>query len=163
MNNNSIFSNLSVSSNGFFVFVLVTLGVYYLVPKKAQNFILLIASYLFCITWNWTFGAVLIVSSAINYLTAVKLEASDNTLKIRWLWFGIAVNLGMLVFYKYFDQTQIYFFKALLRIGLAKSLIELNLLQPIGISFYTLQAISYLIDVYRKQIPANHNNKTQGQ
>jgi D-alanyl-lipoteichoic acid acyltransferase DltB (MBOAT superfamily) len=153
----SLFSNLSITSNGFFIFVLITLGAYYLVPKKAQNYVLLIASYLFCITWDWTFAAILIGSSVINYLTALKLDSSNGTTKMRWLWFGIAINLGALLFYKYFDQTQVYFFKALLRIGLTKSLFELNLLQPIGISFYTLQAISYLIDVYRRQIPANHN------
>ena len=154
---NNLFSNLSITSNGFFVFVLITLGIYYLIPKKAQNYVLFIASYLFCITWDWTFAAILIISSAINYLTALKLDTSSNTMKTRWLWFGIAVNLGALLFYKYFGQTQVYFFKALLRIGLTKSLVELDLLQPIGISFYTLQAISYLIDVYRKQIPANNN------
>ncbi len=151
------FSNLSITSNGFFVFVLVALGVYYLVPKKAQNYVLLIASYLFCLTWDWTFAVILFASSVVNYLVALIVDKTNDTAKTRWLWFGIAADVSALLFYKYFDQTSIYFFKALFRIGLTKELLTLELLQPIGISFYTLQAISYLVDVYRKQIPVNNS------
>jgi D-alanyl-lipoteichoic acid acyltransferase DltB (MBOAT superfamily) len=154
---NDLFSNLSITSNGFFFFVLLTLGIYYLVPKKAQNYVLLIASYLFCFTWDWTFATILFASSIVNYWIALKLDKAEDTIKTRWVWIGVAANLGVLLFYKYFDQTSVYFFKALLRIGLTKELLILDLLQPIGISFYTLQAISYLVDVYRKQIPANNN------
>jgi D-alanyl-lipoteichoic acid acyltransferase DltB (MBOAT superfamily) len=152
-----LFSKLSITSNGFFFFVLITLGVYYLVPKKAQNYVILIASFLFCLTWDWTFALILFASAVINYFVALKLDKADGVIKTRWFWVGITANLGTLLFYKYFDQTQVYFFKTLLKIGLTDSLLELNLLQPIGISFYTLQAISYVTDVYRKQIPANKN------
>jgi alginate O-acetyltransferase complex protein AlgI len=153
----NLFSTLPITSAGFFVFTMVALVIYYRVPVKAQNYILLIASLLFCITWNWKFALILIASSVINYTSALKIDISNNASRARWLWTGIVINLGLLFFYKYFDQTQIYFFKALLRIGFTRDLFELNLLQPIGISFYTLQAISYLIDVYRRQISANGN------
>ncbi len=154
---NTLFSNLSITSNGFTVFVFIALVIYYLAPSKAQKYILLTASCLFCITWDWKFALILIISSVINHLSALKIDASSNSSRAHWLWVGIAINLSLLFFYKYFDETQIYFFKALSRIGFAKDFYELNLLQPIGISFYTLQAISYLIDVYRRQIAANNN------
>ena len=142
MNNpmTDLFSNLSITSNGFFFFVLAALGVYYLVPKKAQNHVLLIASYLFCFTWDWTFAAILLASSIVNFWVALKLDKAEVTAKTRWVWIGVAANLGVLLFYKYFDQTSVYFFKALLRIGLTNELLILDLLQPIGISFYTPRA-----------------------
>lgn len=151
------FSNLSITSAGFFAFVLIVFGTYYLVPKKVQNLVLLLASYLFCITWAWDFAVVLIGFSVVNYFFALRISAATDKPRSRWLWAGTLLNVGVLLFYKYFDQTQFFLFKALFRLGMTPTQMELRILQPIGISFYVLQAISYLVDVYRRQIQANRN------
>lgn len=151
------FSSLSITTTGFFAFALIALTVYYLVPRKAQNLVLLVASYIFCITWAWNFAIVLLVFSVINYLIALRVDAATDKFRNRWLWLGIALNVGILLFYKYFDQNQFFFFKVLFRLGITSTQMELKILQPIGISFYVLQATSYLVDVHRKQIPVNRN------
>lgn len=151
------FSRLSITTTGFFVFVLIVFGIYYLAPKKAQNPTLLLASYIFCLTWDWTFALILLVFSGINYLLALQVDATNDKKRLRWLWVGVAANVSILLFYKYFDQTQFYFFKAIFRLGLTPTQMEWRILQPIGISFYVLQAISYLVDVHRRQIPVNRN------
>lgn len=151
------FSNLSITTVGFFAFVLITFGIFYLVPRKAQNLVLLLASLVFCVTWNWTFALILVVFSIINYFLALQIDSSRDKARLRWLWTGIVLNVSALLFYKYFDQSQVIFFKALFRLGVTPTQLELSILQPIGISFYVLQAISYLVDIFRKQIAVNRN------
>ena len=151
------FSKLSITATGFFVFALIVLGLYYLVPKRAQNWVLLLASYVFCVTWDWSFALILVAFSVVNYILALRVDSAEGRTRARWLWLGIALNVSMLLFYKYFDQSQFYFFKVLFRLGVTPTQMELNILQPIGISFYVLQAVSYLVDVHRKQIPVNQN------
>lgn len=98
---------------------------------------------------------IILASSIVNYIVAIKVDRSNYKTRSRWFLFGITTNLGLLFFYKYFDQFQLYTAKAILYLGYPKDLSPLDLLQPIGISFYTLQAISYLTDVYRGQMAAN--------
>lgn len=151
------FSELSITSAGFFALAAIALGIYYLAPKGAQKTVLLAASYIFCISWGWNFAVVLFIFTAANYLIALKINSQTGGGRSRLLWFGILFNIGGLVFYKYFGHTQAYFFKAIELIGAAPGQFSYSLLQPIGISFYVLQAISYLVDVYRSQIGANRN------
>lgn len=150
------FSNLSVTSSGFFTFVLIVFGAYYLVSKKAQNIILLLASYLFCFSWSWTFAVIILAASGITFLLAWQIERTEKRSRIRWLWLGITLNLTALLFFKYFGDTQGLLIRALNHFEIAApALVSLKLLPPIGISFYVLQSISYLVDVYREQIPAS--------
>jgi D-alanyl-lipoteichoic acid acyltransferase DltB (MBOAT superfamily) len=153
----TFFSGISVTSAVFFVFILIVFAIYYIVPKKYQNLVLLLGSYLFCISWDWTFAAALFIISLINFALALRISSVKGKDRAKWLWFGIALNVGGLFLSRNLDQTQYYFFKALFRVGFTNNLFNLHLLQPIGISFYTLQAISYLVDVYREQIPVNKN------
>ncbi len=153
----SFFSNLSITSLSFFVFVLVALAAYYLLPPKFQNPLLLFASFLFCLSWDWTFAAALFIVSVFNYFAAIKISEKTGEAKLQWLWASILLNIGLLFLGKNIHQAGYYFFKALLRMGITENFYEANLLQPIGISFYILQAISYLVDVYRGQIPVNRN------
>ncbi len=153
----TFFSNLSITSTAFFVYIFIFCAIYYIVPKKGQNLVLFLGSYLFCLSWDWTFAAVLLTVSLINFFLALRISSIKGKSKAQWLWFGIFINVGGLLLSRNLDLTQLYFFKVLLRTGLTKELFELHLLQPIGISFYTLQAISYLVDVYREQIPVNKN------
>ena len=152
------FSNLSVTSSSFFAFVLIALGAYYLVPKKAQNLILLLSSYLFSISWNWTFAVVILTASGSTFLLAVQIEKTEKRSRSRWLWLGIALNLAALLFFKYFGDTQGLLIRAINHFKIAApALVSLKLLTPIGISFYVLQSISYLVDVHREQIPASRS------
>ena len=86
--------------------MLIALGAYYLVPKKAQNLILLLSSYLFSISWNWTFAVVILTASGSTFLLAVQIEKTEKRSRSRWLWLGIALNLAALLFFKYFGDTQ---------------------------------------------------------
>ncbi|MFZ5880039.1 MAG: MBOAT family O-acyltransferase [Chloroflexota bacterium] len=153
----AFFAKLSITNAGFFVFVLAVFVIYYLVPKKAQGAILLAASLAFCLSWDWSFAVILAAFSLLNYFLALRIDASRDKARSRWLLAGVALNVGALLFYKYFDQSQGLFFKALFRVGLTSTQWDLRILQPIGVSFYVLQAISYLVDVFRRQIPVNRN------
>ena len=147
------FSNWNVAppSLGFAAFVLAVLIAYYLLAGRRQNLLLLIASYVFCAAWNPWFVAVVLVSSVLNYLVALRLGASAGSSKRAWLWTGIGLNLAGLVAFKYIDQTARYSSVLFRLLGI--TLPQAAILQPIGISFYTLQALSYLMDVYASQLP----------
>lgn len=151
------FSDLSITSPGFFALAAITFCIYYIVPGRLQKNVLFFASYIFCLSWDWSFAVVLFVFSLANYLVALKIDSKNGESRLRLLWLGICFNITGLVFYKYFGYTQAYFFKAIELIGSAPDKFSYSLLQPVGISFYVLQAISYLADVYRGQITANRN------
>ncbi len=153
----SYFYNLTITSTNFYVFSILALMGYYFLFKKNQIPVLLTASYLFCASWDWSFLAVILVSSLVNYLTALKIDSSGNATRKRWFWLGLLLNILLLFSFKYINQTNYYLLKAFPLSTIARDLNAFHILQPIGISFYTLQAISYLVDVFRKQIPANKN------
>jgi len=132
---------MEIISWQFALFALVVVGVYYALPHRAQNYWLLIASYIFYLTWGWNFALVLLCLTTFNFLWA-RLLTPDRTRRRLWLWIGIAANVILLSFYK-LNETGY-----MARFGLST-----KFLLPIGLAFYTLQAISYLVDVYNKVLP----------
>lgn len=134
---------LSITSVEFFTFTAATLIIYYLLPRKAQNILLLAASYVFYITWDWRFSLALAALTLINFFIAPRLKDQPKL-----YWIGIAANLAFLLVFKYTDTLWAQLI-AIFRLSLPA---ELSIFLPIGLSFYTLQAISYLTDVSRKQI-----------
>ena len=127
-----------------------------LLPHRAQNWLLLVSSYVFYAAWDWRFLSLLIASTVVDYAVARYLDAlPDGPRRRRVLWISIGFNLGVLGFFKYFG-----FFAenldALMRgFGVDASLPVLHVVLPIGISFYTFMTMSYVIDVYRREIPAD--------
>ena len=129
-----------------FVFLPLTLGIYYLTPLKLKNLFLLIASLFFYAWGEGAFVTIMLVSIGMNFLTGIKIAKSNR--KKLWLGIGIVGNLSLLIYFKYinFIVANINQWIAGWDIGVIPSP-EVRL--PIGISFFTFQAMSYIIDVYR--------------
>ena len=126
--------------------------------RGAQNAFLLIASYVFYGWWDWRFLSLIIVSSLSDYVIGLKLDSIDNHRKRQWLVAAsLTINLGLLGFFKYFN----FFIEEAASlsdsIGFQVNITSLEIILPVGISFYTFQTLSYTIDVYRKNLKASKN------
>jgi D-alanyl-lipoteichoic acid acyltransferase DltB (MBOAT superfamily) len=125
---------------------------------KGQNRLLLIASYFFYDCWDWRFLFLLMYSTLLDYYTGLKISSSKRK-EIRkfWLWLSIIVNLGFLGFFKYYNFFAESFSTSATLLGWHVSPWVLQVVLPIGISFYTFHGLSYVIDVYRERIYAERN------
>ncbi|MCC9658864.1 MBOAT family O-acyltransferase [Rhodopirellula halodulae] len=136
----------------FLIFLAVVVAVTWcLRQRNARNVWLLVASYYFYAYWDFRFCGLLLLSTIVDFAVAQQIHRShEATVRRRWLWVSLAVNLGMLGFFKYFN-----FF-----LDTAKPLVEavglnastLPIVLPVGISFFTFQTLSYTIDVYRRKL-----------
>ncbi|NVJ86783.1 MAG: MBOAT family protein [Algoriphagus sp.] len=140
-----------------FAFFLVVVFFIYWVPLKKdlnlQNLFLLISSYFFYGWWNWKFLTLIAFSSVADYLVGQHLGKSQNqSTRKGLLLISILINLGLLGFFKYYNFFAQNFVDAFLFFGSKVSLSSLQIVLPVGISFYTFQTMSYTIDVYRKKI-----------
>jgi alginate O-acetyltransferase complex protein AlgI len=142
----------------FAVFFLVVYGLYRLLPHRAQNVLLLLASYWFYAAWSWRFLGLLVASTVVDYSVARYLDRQDDPRRRRHvLWVSLGFNLGALGFFKYAGFFAENLQALLATLGLHASLQVLHVVLPIGISFYTFMTMSYVIDVYRREIPATHH------
>ncbi len=134
----------------FWAFFTLVIVLYWRLDHKRQNLLLLIASYVFYGYWDWRFLSLIVISTLIDFTVAQKVEASsERSLKRRWLLLSVFTNLGLLGFFKYFGFFVKEFALILEAMGVNASLPTLNIILPVGISFYTFQTLSYTIDVYR--------------
>ena len=119
---------------------------------------LVAASYVFYGYWDWRFAGLLAASSLINYAAGrlVTVARSDRD-KRMLVGIAVAINLGILGFFKYYGFFLEQLAELLARGGMVRDLPFLEIILPIGISFFTFQGISYVVDVYRKEIPAEEN------
>ncbi|HEX3053652.1 MAG TPA: MBOAT family O-acyltransferase [Aggregatilineaceae bacterium] len=147
---------MNIVTLSFAAFVLVVLALYYLLPRRPQNILLLGASYIFYATWSIEFPFILFAVTLVSFVLAQRLQPTETnaTERRRWLWLGIGFNLFVLVLFKYAGFFVDDITARLSSWGLTHTE-GLEILLPIGLSFYILQAISYLIDVSRKQLPAS--------
>jgi len=143
-------------SLGFIVFLIVTVVLFYSAPKSWREPLLLAASYLFYATWSIPFIGVIIVTTSIDYWMSHLIADSNNPKVRRWaLVSGLVMNLSVLAYFKYTN----FFLETTWSLGhwwgWSLSLPQhLDIILPLGISFYTFEAISYMIDVYRGEKPA---------
>jgi len=134
----------------FWIFFLVVIVVYKRIGHTAQNRLLLVASYFFYGFWDYRFLSLIFLSTVVDFFAAQYIAASDSaSRKKHWLYVSIAFNLGMLGFFKYWNFFIDEFSDLLILLGFNSSLPVLNVVLPVGISFYTFQTMSYTIDVYR--------------
>ena len=121
--------------------------------RQAQNFFVLVASYVFYVFWDWRFAALLVFSTFVDFLVGRQLgvERVESRRKLL-LWISIAVNLLLLGFFKYFNFFVESFVGLLGVFGIQASVRTLTIIMPVGISFYTFKKLSYTIDVYRRYI-----------
>lgn len=137
-----------------FVFLPVTLALYYLVPPKMKNLVMLIASFLFYAWGEPIYIILLLLSVLLNYFCGLDIayKADEPVKAKRSLIFAVAVNLLILGFFKYYGFL-LETVNALFPVEIPYKVLSL----PIGISFYTFQAMSYLIDIYRREIKPQKN------
>jgi alginate O-acetyltransferase complex protein AlgI len=125
---------------------------------KLQNILLLASSYFFYACWDVRFLGLLIFSTLLDYYTGIKInEAQTNTNKKIWLWISIGINLGFLGVFKYYNFFASSLMSFLNNIGLQANLGSLQVILPVGISFYTFHGLSYVIDIYYDRIKPERN------
>jgi D-alanyl-lipoteichoic acid acyltransferase DltB (MBOAT superfamily) len=141
---------MEIVSVNFVLFALLTLAVYYLLPRRPQNVWLLLVSYICIVALDWKFAAVLAIITIVNFLIARRLTINDRGQR-GLLWLGIGFNVLALVFFRAADFFLPQLEAFLSSVGWYTRAGGLQLLIPLGLSYYGLQAISYLVDVYRGQ------------
>jgi D-alanyl-lipoteichoic acid acyltransferase DltB (MBOAT superfamily) len=120
---------------------------------KLQNLLIVIASYVFYGWWDWRFLSLIAFSTLVDYSVGIRLGIEQNQLKRKiLLWTSIIVNLGFLGFFKYYNFFLDNFTQAFSFLGRDISVSSLNIILPVGISFYTFQTLSYSIDVYKGKL-----------
>jgi alginate O-acetyltransferase complex protein AlgI len=146
---------MSFNSWQFLALAAVVYPLYFRLSHAGQNWLLLIASYVFYGAWDVRFLLLLAGSTVLDYFVALRLEeTSDPVLRKRWLAVSLAGNLGTLAFFKYFGFFVESATAALEALGVPASHLRLDIVLPVGISFYTFQTLSYAIDVYRGELRA---------
>lgn len=149
------------NSVSFAIFLPAVFFLYWFVTNRslrAQNTLLLIASYFFYACWDWRFLFLLIFSTVLDYYTGIKMaEAEDQGKKKFWFWLSICINLGFLGIFKYFNFFADSFADALSLLGLQANVWTLQVILPVGISFYTFHGLSYVIDIYNDKIKPERN------
>jgi alginate O-acetyltransferase complex protein AlgI len=149
------------NSIDFVLFLPVVFVLYWFVTNKSlkgQNLLLLAASYFFYSCWDWRFLFLLLFSTLLDYFTGLKMEkASGTKRRAFWFWLSIGVNLGFLGVFKYYNFFADSFAVALEQVGVKVHPITLQVILPVGISFYTFHGLSYVIDIYKRRIQAERN------
>ncbi|SEK53339.1 D-alanyl-lipoteichoic acid acyltransferase DltB, MBOAT superfamily [Aquimarina amphilecti] len=145
------------NSFDFLIFLPIVFVAYWLFEKRKirfQNVILLIASYVFYGWWDWRFLSLIGLSTLVDYFVGIRISLCDtDKLKKRWLLVSIFFNLGVLSFFKYCHFFIDSWVDLCNSIGYdIKDVTTLNIILPVGISFYTFQTMSYTIDVYRDKL-----------
>ena len=140
----------------FAIFLPIVFILYWYITNKKlrfQNVLLLVASYFFYACWDYRFLFLLVFSTFLDYYTGLKIhEVETKKKKLFWLWLSIGVNLGFLGVFKYYNFFTSSFANGLSLIGLKANLGTLNIILPVGISFYTFHGLSYVIDIYKSRI-----------
>jgi alginate O-acetyltransferase complex protein AlgI len=140
----------------FAVFLPVVFLLYWFVFKKnlkLQNIFIILISYVFYGWWDWRFLSLIIISSSVDFFIGNQLAAvsKQKTRKILLL-LSVFVNIGFLGFFKYFNFFAENFAQAFSLLGKNPDVNRLNIILPVGISFYTFQTLSYTIDVYKRKL-----------
>lgn len=142
----------------FLIYLPIVFLLYWFVfkPLKWQNLFIVVASYIFYGWWDWHFLVLIAFTTFCSFLSGLLIEKFDAWRKII-SGINISINLFILGIYKYYDFFVASLCDAFQSIGVTLHVSSLNLILPVGISFYTFQALSYTIDVYRKKIPATRD------
>ena len=145
----------------FFVFLPIVFALYWFVLRtklKAQNALILVASYVFYAWWDWRFLSLILFSTLLDFYLGKALGKSNSKKRSKsLLWTSLLVNLGFLGIFKYFNFFIDSWVEAWGGLGVDLELSTLSIILPVGISFYTFQTLSYTIDVYRKELQPTHS------
>jgi alginate O-acetyltransferase complex protein AlgI len=147
------------NSPTFIVFLFVVFCLYWAIGRRQlQNVLLLVASYIFYGVWSWKFLLLLMLSTIVDFSVGWLVGGTHDVKRRRALLVAsVAVNLGFLGFFKYYGFFVTETINLLNSIGFQAHVRTLEIVLPVGISFYTFQSLSYVVDVYRGKIPAERN------
>jgi alginate O-acetyltransferase complex protein AlgI len=142
----------------FLWFFVVVYAIYRLLSHRGQNWLLLIASYYFYAAWDWRFLGLLTASTIVDFTAARLLESAASDRRRRaYVAVSLGFNLTLLGFFKYFNFFADSLHALLVSVGMTLDFVTVRVLLPVGISFYTFVTMSYVIDVYRREIRATRN------
>src|SRR5690606_31868369 len=149
------------NSLNFLIFLPIVFLLYWFVTNKslkAQNWLLLITSYYFYSCWDWRFLFLLAFSTVLDYFTGLQIYKSQRLgTKRIWLIISVGINLGFLGFFKYYNFFAESFADFIQLFGFQPSIATLQIILPVGISFYTFHGLSYVIDIYYDRIKPSTN------
>ena len=144
------------NSIDFAVFLPIIFFLYWFITNKnlkLQNLLIVISSYIFYGWWDWRFLSLILFSTIIDYSIGISLSQQKNqNIRKLLLWTSILLNLGFLGFFKYYNFFLDNFIIAFSLFGTVLNANSLNIILPVGISFYTFQTLSYTIDVYKRNL-----------
>ncbi|MCR9117381.1 MAG: MBOAT family protein [bacterium] len=143
----------------FAIFFLVVSAFYFAYPLKLRHLLLLFASYFFYMSWDYRFGALILVSTGIDYAACLAIENNSGRESQRrfYLVVSLVTNLTILAVFKYFNFFANSFVDFASLCGFVLSPVAVNIILPVGISFFTFQSMSHTIDVYRGEIKAERS------
>lgn len=149
------------NSISFAIFLTIVFILHWFVMNKncrSQNVFLVIASFVFYALWDWRFLLLMVISKSIDFVSTIQITNTDNARrKKRFLLLSIFTNVAILGFFKYFNFFAVSFSNAFSSIGLNFSTSSLQIIMPVGLSFYTMQALGYVIDVYQEEVEPTRN------
>ncbi|TVR79665.1 MAG: MBOAT family protein [Chitinophagaceae bacterium] len=148
------------NSLDFAIFLPLVFMAYWLLNKdlRSQNLLLLLSSYFFYGWWDWKFLILILISTITDFFIGKNIhKANSKKTKKIFLFFSLLINLGILGFFKYFNFFVENFIQSFTLLGFDLHSPLLNIVLPVGISFYTFQTLSYTIDIYRGKIAPTNN------
>ena len=151
---------MTFNSIEFLLFLPIVFMIYWrLSDRTLRNLLIITASYIFYGWWNWRFLLLIAFTTLCSYLSGLLLSdpTKGKTRQLSVLWINVAANLTILGVFKYFNFFTASLSQLLNPIGIHLDSVTMSLILPVGISFYTFQALSYSIDVYRHKIEATRD------
>lgn len=148
------------NSLSYLLFLPIVFLCYWQLNKRLpfQNLFLLLVSYFFYACWDWHFLFLLMFSTGLDYYSGIKIFQSQTAVaKKVWLWLSIGINLGFLGVFKYYNFFADSFIALFQNLGIQINSSSLNIILPVGISFYTFHGLSYVIDIYKNRIVPEKN------
>ncbi len=149
------------NSIDFAIFLPIVFILYWFVTNKNlkyQNFLIVVSSYIFYGMWDWRFLSLIFFSTIVDFSIGLSLSKQENIQKRKTLlWVSVLVNLGFLGFFKYYNFFLDNFISTFSFFGTEIKENSLNIILPVGISFYTFQTLSYTIDIYKRKLEPTNN------
>ena len=137
----------------FLVFAIIYFVLYFNVSGRMRTWLILLAGYVFYGWWDWRFLSLILFTTVMDFNLALYIDRNEEkSRRYRAVVLSIAMNLGFLGIFKYFNFFADSFAQLIRAFGLQPSWTTLNIILPVGISFYTFQSLSYTVDVYRRKM-----------
>ena len=137
----------------YFCFLIIVITGYFACPFRFRWLLLLIASYIFYMAWRWEYIFLIVGQTLVNFYCGRRIARSDNTqIRRMWLVGSLVWSLGLLFFFKYYEFAYRSISSLAALNGTSNPMPALDVILPVGISFYTFQTLSYTLDVYSNKI-----------